>query len=134
MAQHLYLSRFTELLYIRLAQSVCHFTRHLSWSIHPFTSQTSLTHSKLLPQGFFKLFQDFIHLVSFLCLIFIHFMFWNLGFGIFEKFWGFSKFLSFCWNFGMGFKELILKTSCIASHEHYNSIIMHLDVCKLIVC
>ena len=26
------------------------------------------------------------------------------------------------------------KISCIASHKHYNSIIMHLDVCKLIVC
>ena len=30
----------------------------------------------------------------------------------------------------MGFEDLILKTSCIASHEHYNSIVMHLDVCN----
>ena len=30
----------------------------------------------------------------------------------------------------MGFEDLILKTSCIASHEHYNSIDMHLDVCN----
>ena len=31
--------------------------------------------------------------------------------------------------FGMGFKDLIIKTSCIASHLHYNYIFMHLDVC-----
>ena len=30
----------------------------------------------------------------------------------------------------MGFEDLILNTSCIASHEHYNSIVMHLDVCN----
>ena len=33
--------------------------------------------------------------------------------------------------FGMGFKDLILKTSCIASHLHYNYIFMHLDVCYI---
>ena len=65
LSQHLYLSRFTELLYIHSALSICHFAWHLSRSICPFTSQTSLTHSKLLSQGFFKLFQDFLHLVSF---------------------------------------------------------------------
>ena len=31
----------------------------------------------------------------------------------------------------MGFVDLILKTSCIASHVHYNSIFMHLDVCYI---
>ena len=30
----------------------------------------------------------------------------------------------------MGFKDLILKISWITSHEHYNSIIMHLVVCN----
>ena len=45
-------------------------------------------------------------LISF---IYIHFMFWNLGFGVFEKFWGFSKLMSYCWNFGMGFAYMILK-------------------------
>ena len=29
----------------------------------------------------------------------------------------------------MGFKDLILKTSCIAFHVHYNCIFMHLVVC-----
>ena len=33
--------------------------------------------------------------------------------------------------FGMGFQDLILKTSCIASHLHYNYIFMHLDVCYI---
>ena len=31
----------------------------------------------------------------------------------------------------MGFEDLILKTSCIASHVHYNYIFMHLDVCYI---
>ena len=31
----------------------------------------------------------------------------------------------------MGFKDLILKTSCITSHLHYNYISMHLDVCYI---
>ena len=29
----------------------------------------------------------------------------------------------------MGFEDLILRTSCIASHVHYNYIFMHFDVC-----
>ena len=45
-------------------------------------------------------------LISF---IYMHFMFWNLRFGVFEKFWGFSKLMSYCWNFGMGFAYMILK-------------------------
>ena len=50
------------------------------------------------------------------------------------RFWGFSKLMSFCWNFGMGFCLNEFKISYIASHKHYNSIIMHLDMCKLIMC
>ena len=34
-----------------------------------------------------------------------------------------------CEIFGMGFEDLILKTSCIAFHVHYNFIFMHLVVC-----
>ena len=41
--------------------------------------------------------------------IYMHFMFWNLRFGVFEKFWGFSKLMSYCWNFGMDFAYMILK-------------------------
>ena len=44
------------------------------------------------------------HLVcSLISSFFMHFMHLDLGFGVFEKIWGFSKLLSFCWNFGMGF-------------------------------
>ena len=51
------------------------------------------------------------------------------------KFLGFAKFgvfqnqRGFCKIFGMGFEDLILKTSCIAFHVHYNCIFMHLVVC-----
>ena len=31
----------------------------------------------------------------------------------------------------MGFEDLILKTSCIVSHVHYNYIFMHLGVCYI---
>ena len=50
------------------------------------------------------------------------FFFENLGFFKIKE-----VFLKF---FGVGFEDLILKTSYIASHEHYNSIVMHLDVCN----
>ena len=64
-ARHLHLSRFTDGLYILFVRSAAHFCRSLSRYLCLFISQTSLTHSKLLPQGFFKLFQDFLHLVIF---------------------------------------------------------------------
>ena len=70
-------------------------------------------------------------LISF---IYMHFMFWNLRFRVFDNFCGFSKLMKYCWNFGLVFKDLFLKTSCIALHLHYNNIIMHLDLCILFVC
>ena len=92
-----------------------------------------------LPNTFFSLktfnprdFRPFLasnHLVWSLFLsLFMHL---DLGFGVFEKFWGFSKLLSYCWNFGMSFWLNEFKTSCITSHLHYNYIFMHLDVCYI---
>ena len=92
-----------------------------------------------LPNTFFSLktfnpcdFRPFLasnHLVWSLFLsFFMHFMHLDLSFGVFEKFWGFSNLLSYCWNFGMGFWLNEFKTSCITSHMHYNYISMHLDV------
>ena len=85
-----------------------------------------------LPNTFFSLktfnlrdFRPFLasnHLVCFLFFsFFVHFMHLDLGFGVFENIWGFSKLLSYCWNFGMSFWLNEFKTSCITSH-------MHLDV------
>ena len=53
----------------------------------------------------------------------------TLVFGIVAKFGVFQNQRGFCEIFGMGFEDLILKTSCIASHVHYNCIFMHLVVC-----
>ena len=39
----------------------------------------------------------------------MHFMFWNLNLGVFENFWGFSKLMSYCWNFWDGFWRFNLK-------------------------
>ena len=83
------------------------------------------------PRDFFS-FLASNHLVwSLFLYFFMHFMHLDLGFGVFEKFWGFSKLLSYCWNFGIGFQLNEFKTSCIASHMHYNYIFMHLDVCYI---
>ena len=64
-SRHLHLSRFTEGLYIPCSRSFSHFF-DLSRFIHACSSpKRSLFHSKPLPQGFFKLFWVFLHLVSF---------------------------------------------------------------------
>ena len=59
----------------------------------------------------------------------MHFILWNLSFGIFTKFGVFQNQRGFCAIFGMGFKDLILKPSRIAFHVYYNCIFMHLVVC-----
>ena len=62
--RHLHLS-FTEGLYILSSRSVSHFF-DLSRSVRTCSSpKHSLSHSKPLPLWFFKLFQDFLLLVSF---------------------------------------------------------------------
>ena len=71
-------------------------------------------HSHLIPnfvlQGFFKLFQEFLPLVSFQSSH-IH------AFHVLKpRFWGFSKLMSYYWNFGMSFHLNEFKTSYIASH------------------
>ena len=55
----------------------------------------------------------------------------NLSFWDFAKFGIFQNQTGFYAIFGMGFEDLILKTSYIASHVHYNYIFMHLDVCYI---
>ena len=77
-------------LYNLLMRSAAHFLRSLSKQLSHFLSQTLSSHSNLNPQGFFKLFQVFPHLVSFLSLI-IH------AFHVLKpRFWGFSKLMSCC--------------------------------------
>ena len=49
-----------------------------------------------------------------------------------HRFWGFSKileFLSFLWNFWVGFCEIVDIWSCIAFSLHYNNVSCILDVC-----
>ena len=62
---------------------------------------------------------------------FMHFMFSDLTFGIFDKFWDFSKLMEFLWNFWDGLCENDFKSSCIASHLHYNTVSCIVDVCLL---
>ena len=67
----------------------------------------------------------------------IHFMHSDLTFGVFENFWGFSKLMKYLWNFWDGFCLNEFKSSCIASHLHYNNVSCILDVyllCWIVVC
>ena len=64
-SRHLHLSSFIEGLYIHSSRSDSHFF-DLSRSVRTYSSpKHSLSHSKPLPLWFFKLFQDFLLLVSF---------------------------------------------------------------------
>ena len=58
----------------------------------------------------------------------MHFMHLDLGFGLFEKILGFSKLMNVLCNFWVGCYLIEFKTSCIASHEHYNNVACILDV------
>ena len=99
---HLYLSRFTDLLYKGSARFVSHFSRSLSWQTRLFTSQTSLTLSKLLPQGFFKVFPSFSSLGEFLISHFHAFYVLKPRFLGFWKFLGFFKIDEFLLKFWDG--------------------------------
>ena len=99
-----------------------------------FSPPKPLSHSKLLPQGFFKVFLSFSSLGVFLISHFHAFHVLKPRFWGFWKNLGFFKIDEFLLKFGMGFYLNEFKISWTASHKHYNSIIMHLDVCKLIVC
>ena len=83
------LSKITELLYIGSARFGSHFSRSLSILIAFSPPKTSLSHSKLHPQGFFDLDQVFLHLVRVLILLFHAFH----AFG--RTFWDFLKILGF---------------------------------------
>ena len=98
MARHLYLSRLTKDLYICSLRSGSHFF-DLSRPVHDCSSPKHyLSHSKRFPQWFFKLFQVFLRLVCFYAFHVLK-----------PRFWDFSKLMSYCWNFGIGFAYMILK-------------------------
>ena len=116
-SRHLYLSRFIEDLYTLSSRFGSYFF-NLSRPIRTCSSPKHyLSHSKPLPKWFFQASSNFSSLGKLLIsFIYMHFMFWNLGFGVFKNFWGFSKLMSYCWNFGMGFYLNEFKISCIALH------------------
>ena len=88
----------------------------LSAPVHLLNHYLSLQTS--FPSDFQAFSRFSLHLVCLFSLIYMHFMFWNLGFGVFWKILGFFK-----------INELLLKF-----WDGFFKIIMHLDVCKFIVC
>ena len=119
-------SRFMTFLYIGSARIFFISPRSLSIVFVFLTSQTSLLNSKPQTQVFFSLKE---HVLLLVCLFFIHsscisrFLTWLFGFC--WKFRVFSKLLGFSQNFWVVFCENDFKSSCIASHLHYNYIFMH---------
>ena len=92
---------------------------------HIFLAQYFFPKSFLASRSiFFSWYVDF-------SLFLMHFISSNLTFGIFYKLWGFSKLMEFLWNFWDGPCENGFKSSCIASHLHYNNGSCILDVCLL---
>ena len=103
---------------ISLSIALCSLFPNLSHSLQTSSSR------------FLQAFQDFFSLGKF--LISHSHAFHVLKpriWGFLGKFWGFSNLLSFCWNFGMGFKDLIIKSHAL----HHISIITVLS-CILDVC
>ena len=64
-SRQLHLSRFTDVLFNLPVQSESHFVRSLSRYFSVFSPKLSHLTPIFVPQGFFKLFQDFLHLISF---------------------------------------------------------------------
>ena len=61
----------------------------------------------------------------------MHFIHFDLTFGVFERFWGFSKLMRFLQNFWVRFCLNDLKCSYIASHLHFHNVLWIIDVCLL---
>ena len=106
-----YICRDTLLaLFKLLVRSRTHFIRYLSWYFSIFSPNLLISLKSLFLKDFFKLFQYFLLLVSILSFH-IH------AFHVLKpRFWGFSKWMSYYWNFGMGFNLNEFKTSYITSH------------------
>ena len=104
------LSRITKLLYIGSAWFRPHFARSLLISLDFSPSKTSLSHSKLHPQGFFWPRSSFSSLgkgpnppFSFISCIWPNFLgFFFENFGVFQNWW------SYCENFGIWFVKMVL--------------------------
>ena len=69
----------------------------LSIALSPHLPNHSLSLQTFFPSDFQAFSRFSLHLVCLFSLIYIHFMFWNLGFRVFEKFWIDELLLKF-WN------------------------------------
>ena len=63
----------------------------------------------------------------------MHFIHFDLTFGVFENFGGFSKLMKFLWNFWDGFCLNNLKCSCIVSHLQFHNVSCIIVVCLLLL-
>ena len=96
----------------------------LSLDTSVFSTPKSLS---LTPIFFLRFLQDFLRfsLLSKLLISHIH------AFHVLKpRIWGFSKLLSFCCNFGIGFKDLILKSHALHHISIITVLLRILDVCN----
>ena len=123
-SRHLYLSRITEDLYICSSWSGSHFL-NLSRSVRTCSPPKSLF---LTPNIFPKWFSSIFKFLSSLGMsLFSHLHAFHV---LKPRFWGFSKLMCYCWNFGMGFCLNEFKISCIAPHYIITVLSCILDVCN----
>ena len=131
-------SSFMSFLYKEASQFQIHFSQSLSILSSSSPPKTPLKHSKLPPHPIFDLKIIFLHLVCwFLPLSHAFHIFQPNFWDFFYKLWGFSKLMKFFCNFCDGCCFNKFKTSCIASHMHYNNVSCILYVCLLccyVVC
>ena len=104
-------------LYKDFVRSRNHFFFDLSLDTSLFLSQNTLISLQTCSSRILQAFSSFsllgkLLILSHSCIS----CFETLVLGFFEKFWGFSKLMSFDWNFGIGFHLNVFKTSYIASH------------------
>ena len=97
-----------------------------------FTSQNLFLS---LQTSFARVVRPKNHLLSFGMILFTHSSciscIWPNFLGFLKNIGFFSKLMEFLWNFCDGLCENGSKSSCIASHLHYNNVSCILDVCLL---
>ena len=99
------------------------FSHDLSWSFQSFHHPNSSKSLQTSSPSVLRSQDNFFSLVRlFLIRFFMHFIFCDLTFGVCWKTWGFSKLKRLLQNFWDEFCLFAFKTSCIASHVHYNNV------------
>jgi len=118
-------------LYIRSSRILFTSPRSLSTVLASSPPKTSLSLQTSNPSVLRSLSAFSVSGMSLFHSFITHFTYFYLTFRFVLKIRGFSKLLGFSQKFWVVFCENVIKSSCIASHLHYNNDSCILDVCLL---